>query len=160
MMEYSAIVWPCSALALRTIVLFDRPPSSCRYESVVLMRTERDGERAFFREVRKITPKGYDVVCERCRVANTFWLRFRGFMLRRSIATGEGMLFERAGSIHMFFMRIPLDIVFVDRELRVVKVARGLKPWRVAGARGAHTTIELAAGAAAGVDVGDRLELV
>ena len=97
------------------------------------------------------------VVCERCRVADTFWLRFRGLMGRTSLEPGEGMVFERTGSIHMFFMRMPLDVLFCDRERRVVKVARGLKPWQTAGARGAKTTIELAAGAADGVDVGDVL---
>jgi uncharacterized membrane protein (UPF0127 family) len=60
----------------------------------------------------------------------------------------------------MFFMRVSLDVLFCDRELRVLKVARELKPWRTAGARGASVTIELAAGIAAGIEVGDRLELV
>jgi uncharacterized membrane protein (UPF0127 family) len=123
------------------------------------MATERERGRAFFRTVRKITPKGYDVVCERCRVANTFWLRFRGLMLRRALDPSEGMLFERTGSIHMFFMRIPLDVVFCDREYRVLRVFRGLKPWRVAVVRGAYVAIELAAGAAAAVEPGDQLEL-
>lgn len=99
------------------------------------------------------------VVCERCRVADSFWLRFRGLMLRRSVDGGEGMLFERTGSIHMFFMRVPLDVLFCDAELRVLKVVRGLRPWRTAGARGATVTIELAAGAAAEIDAGDELEL-
>ena len=99
------------------------------------------------------------VVCDRCRVADTFWLRFRGLMGRSSLEPGEGMLFERTGSIHMFFMRMPLDVVFCDADGRVVKVARGLKPWRTAGARGARTTIELAAGAAADVDAGDVLTI-
>ena len=100
------------------------------------------------------------VVCERCRVADTFWLRLRGLMLRDALEPGEGMLFERTGSIHMFFMRMPLDVVFCDRELRVVKVVRALRPWRTASARGAKVTIELAAGAAAGLDAGDELQLV
>ena len=130
------------------------------YDSVVLMGSEMDASSPFFRSVRKITPKGYEVVCERCRVADTFWLRFRGLMLRRSLDRDEGMLFERTGSIHMFFMRIPLDVVFCDREYRVVKVFRGLKPWRAAIVRGAYVAIELAAGTAAGIEPGDRLELV
>ena len=99
------------------------------------------------------------VVCERCRVADTFWLRLRGLMGRSSLDPGEGMLFERTGSIHMFFMRIPLDVVFCDADLRVVKVVTALKPWRTAAAKGARVTIELAAGAAAGVDVGDVLTM-
>lgn len=98
-------------------------------------------------------------MCERCRVADTFWLRLRGLMGRSSLEPGEGMLFERTGSIHMFFMRMPLDVVFCDADLRVVKVVTALKPWRTAAARGARVTIEVAAGAAAGVDVGDVLTM-
>lgn len=69
------------------------------------------------------------------------------------------MLFRPAGSIHMFFMRFPIDAVFCDRELRVLHVARGLQPWRTAGKRGAKIVIELSNGAAASVEPGDRLVL-
>jgi uncharacterized membrane protein (UPF0127 family) len=101
------------------------------------------------------------VVCERCLLADSFWTRFRGLMGRRELPDGEGMLFRPGGSVHMFFMRIPLDVVFCDRELRVVGVAHGLRPWRVAGARGAKVTLELAAGEAArrGVEVGTQLRV-
>ena len=53
----------------------------------VLMASEMDEQRAFFRTLRKIPPKGYgdgDVVCARCVVADSFWLRLRGLMLRRA----------------------------------------------------------------------------
>jgi uncharacterized membrane protein (UPF0127 family) len=99
------------------------------------------------------------VVCAKCKLAETFWLKFRGLMLRSSLPADEGILFRPAGSIHMFFMRFPIDVVFCDRDLRVVKVVRALKPWRTAAARRAKVTIELAAGAAAGLEPGDRLQL-
>ena len=99
------------------------------------------------------------VVCARCALATSFWSRFRGLMGRASLDADEGMLFRPAGSIHMFFMRFPIDAVFCDRDLRVVKVVRGLQPWRTAGARGAKVVLELAAGAAADVHEGDRLLL-
>lgn len=99
------------------------------------------------------------VVCARCRVADTFWSKFRGLMGRRSLPPDEGMLFRGAGSIHMFFMRFAIDAVFCDRDLRVVKVVRGLKPWRATGARGAKVVVELAEGAADGLAEGDRLVL-
>ncbi len=99
------------------------------------------------------------VICERCVPAETFWTRFRGLMGRGSLPPDEGMVFRGAGSIHMFFMRFAIDAVFCDRELRVVKVARGLKPWRMAAARGASVVIELAAGVADGVEPGDQLAL-
>ena len=98
-------------------------------------------------------------MCAKCAVASTPWARFVGLQFRRSIAADEGMVFPHTGSIHMFFMRFPIDAVFCDTELRVVKVVRALKPWRTAAARGAKTTIELAPGAAAGLEPGDRLVL-
>ncbi len=98
-------------------------------------------------------------MCARCAIAATPWQRFVGLMGRASLDADEGMLFPRTGSIHMFFMRFPIDAVFCDRDLRVVKVARGLAPWRTAAARGAKTVVELRAGASAGIEPGDRLVL-
>ncbi len=101
------------------------------------------------------------VVCERCELADTFWRRFRGLMGRERLPPGEGMLFRPGGSIHMFFMRFPIDAVFCDRDLCVIGVEAGLRPWRLAGRRGAKVTIELAAGEAGrrGVEPGTRLRL-
>jgi len=102
------------------------------------------------------------VVCERCEVADGFWTRFRGLMLRPDLGEGEGMLIRSAGSVHTFFMRFPLDCVFLDRDLAVVAVREGVRPWRAAAAKGAKATLELPAGAAvhSGVAAGDRLRLV
>ncbi len=99
------------------------------------------------------------VVCERCVIADRWWLRLRGLLGRSELDAGEGLLLRPAGSIHMMFMRFPIDAVFCDRELVVVDVVRGLKPWRAAGRRGAKVVIELADGAAAGVAAGDHLSL-
>lgn len=49
-------------------------------------------------------------------------------------------------SIHTAFMRFPIDVVFLDRNLRVVKLVEHMRPWRTASARRARTTLELAAG--------------
>lgn len=100
------------------------------------------------------------VVCRRCELAVNPWTRLRGLLGRASLAPDAGMLFRPAGSIHMFFMRFPIDAVFCDRELRVLAVERELRPWRTAGCKGAKVTVELAAGAAAAVEPGDRLVLV
>lgn len=99
------------------------------------------------------------ILCARCRVADSYWRRFVGLMGRRGLAADEGMLFPRTGSIHMFFMRFPIDAVFCDRQLVVLKVVRELAPWRLAAVRGAKVVVELPAGAAAGVEPGDRLVL-
>lgn len=111
--------------------------------------------------VAVIRTEGGAVVCERCVVADTMWMRARGLLGRSSLGEDEGILLQPAGSIHMFFMRFPIDAVFLDRELRVLRVAADLRPWRMAGRRGAKLVLELPAGrcARAGVREGDRLVL-
>jgi uncharacterized protein len=86
----------------------------------------------------------------------------RGLLGRRSLRTDEGLLLQPTSSIHTAFMRFPIDAVFLDGNLRVVKLVEGLRPWRAASARHARATLELAAGEAAarGIQIGDRLELV
>ena len=101
------------------------------------------------------------VVCERCTVADSALARLRGLLGRSELRAGEGLLLRPAPSIHTWFMRFPIDAVFVDGELRVVAVRRDLRPWRTAGRRGARAVFELAAGEAErrGVWVGTQLML-
>jgi uncharacterized protein len=99
------------------------------------------------------------IVCARCMVADTSWRRLKGLLGKSGLERDEGMLFTRTGSIHMFFMRFPIDVVFCDRELQVLKIVRGLRPWRTASARRAKVVVELAEGAAAGLEPGVRFRL-
>jgi uncharacterized protein len=101
------------------------------------------------------------VVCERCEIADTVLPRMKGLLGRKNLDAGEGLLIRPTSSIHMFFMRFPIDAVFLDRDLRVVGIAESLRPWRVAGRRGARAVLELAAGEATrrGVQAGLRLVL-
>jgi len=101
------------------------------------------------------------VVCERCEIPESSFGRMRGLLGRNGLEPGSGMLIDSAPSVHMFFMRFPIDVVFLDRDLRVLSVRHELRPWRVAGARGAVAALELPAGAAAAVGIaeGDVLAL-
>lgn len=102
-----------------------------------------------------------DVVCERCDVPKSSFARARGLLGRSGLEPGNGMLIDAAPSVHMFFMRFPIDVVFLDRDWKVVRVVHGLRPWRVAGARRAVAALELPAGSAAeaGIEEGDVLSL-
>ena len=102
------------------------------------------------------------VVCERCLVAETARMRMRGLLGRDGLDRGEGLLLQPAGSIHTFFMRFPIDAVFLDRGLRVVGLAPELAPWRLAARRHAHSVLELAAGEIGkrAVEVGEHLSLL
>jgi uncharacterized membrane protein (UPF0127 family) len=99
------------------------------------------------------------IVCERCVLADTALARMRGLLGRRELPSGEGILLKPASSVHMAFMRFPIDAVFLDRDFRVMKVASDLRPWRAAGSRGAKAVLEIPAGEAdrRGLTVGDRL---
>ena len=99
------------------------------------------------------------IVCERCVLADTALARTRGLLGRRQLPSGEGILLRPASSVHMAFMRFAIDAVFLDKELHVLKIASNLRPWRVAGSRGAKAVLEIASGEAArrGISVGDRL---
>ncbi len=99
------------------------------------------------------------VVAQEVRLARSVWSRFRGLMGRRSLPEGQGLLLEPCSSIHCMFMRFPIDVIFLDREGRVVKVAAGVKPWRLAAAKGARSALELPAGIAARTHTtaGDRI---
>ena len=101
------------------------------------------------------------VVCERCSLADSPLTRLRGLLGRNGLETGEGLLLRPASSIHTFFMRFPIDAVFLDRALVVVGIAGAVEPWRAATRRGAKAVLELPAGESfrRGLAVGDQLTL-
>jgi uncharacterized membrane protein (UPF0127 family) len=93
-------------------------------------------------------------------VAASLRERTVGLLATPSLPPGEGLLIERTQSIHMFFMRYPIDVVFVDRQAKVTRTVAGLRPWRVIWwARGARDCVELPVGAieASGTVRGDQL---
>jgi uncharacterized membrane protein (UPF0127 family) len=102
-------------------------------------------------------------VAARVRRADRAWSRMVGLLGRRSLAEDEGLLLTPCTSIHTFFMRFPIDILYLDREHTVVKAVKDLRPFRVSAClRGAHSILELPVGAieASGTQVGDSLTLV
>jgi uncharacterized protein len=94
------------------------------------------------------------VVCDRCEVADTVVTRMRGLLGRRGLPHGHGLLIEPTWSVHTWFMRFPIDVVFLDRELNVLKIRKRMRPWRIAARFRARSVLELAAGEC------DRLEVV
>lgn len=114
------------------------------------------------RYVRITNPARGTVVAERCRVATSLRDRVVGLLRTSEVLPGEGLLIERSPSVHMFFMRYSIDVVFVDGSGRVTRTVSGLRPWRVVWwARGARDCIELSAGALerTGTAPGDQLSI-
>ena len=91
------------------------------------------------------------------------WSRFLGLMGRRELPEEHCLYLRPASSIHMFFMRFPIDAVFLDADGRVLRVYERLRPWRVTRVvRKAKACVELAAGRSShfALQRGERLQLV
>ncbi len=106
------------------------------------------------------------VLAERVERASSLWARFMGLMGRPSIPTGDGLWLTGSNGIHMFFMRFPIDAVFlgradVDGRRRVLALRRSLPPWTgiVPYVRGCDSVLELPTGAIdrSRTEVGDVL---
>ena len=69
------------------------------------------------------------VIGEKIKIADSFWGRFRGLMLAEQLQEGEGLLISPCNSIHMMFMKFPIDAVFLDAENKVKALYSKLKPW-------------------------------
>lgn len=96
------------------------------------------------------------------RVADTFWTSLRGLIGHQPLQPGEGLLLVPSNSIHTHFMSFAIDVLYVDREQRVVAMDRQMVPWRFGRIhRGARMVVELPAGAiaASGTEVGDQLQV-
>ncbi|ASK61823.1 hypothetical protein CFK37_06455 [Virgibacillus phasianinus] len=88
--------------------------------------------------------------------ANSFGKRLKGLLFYKEPITKEGLLIAPCNSVHMFFMRFPIDVVFLDQKNAVVKAIPNLKPWKmVAPVNGAYSALELPLGTIARNDIGE-----
>jgi uncharacterized membrane protein (UPF0127 family)/CheY-like chemotaxis protein len=108
----------------------------------------------------QLTRGGGAVLLEQCTLADSPLKRARGLLGRNSLAANEG-LYLASSAIHTCFMRFPIDAVFLDDELRVVKIVSNLRSWRIAACRGAKGVVEVAAGECERQElaVGEKLSL-
>ena len=101
-------------------------------------------------------PARESVLGSAIEVAGTSASRAKGLLGRDHIAAGEGLLFKKCSSLHTFFMRFPIDIIFADRDCRVLKVSKAVGPFRlVAAPLRAHYALELPTGS---IDVSQTRE--
>ncbi len=99
-------------------------------------------------------------VAARVEKAADYQSRSRGLLGRSSMDPSEGLWIVPCPMIHTFFMKFPIDVLFLDKELRVVRVLEDLRPWRLSPwVLRARSVLELAGGSLKGsVSVGDQLE--
>jgi uncharacterized membrane protein (UPF0127 family) len=102
-----------------------------------------------------------EVLVDHLEHADSWWTRFRGLMLRRSLPGGYGLLIQPCSSIHMMWMLFPIDAIWLDEDLQVTKVSPRVPPWvgMARGARGTRMVVELGASRAHAVEVGHQLAI-
>ncbi len=101
------------------------------------------------------------VLAHAAEVADTSAKRRTGLLKHKSLPAGEGLWIVPCESVHTFFMRFPIDLVYLDRAKKVKKVRHAVPPWRLSACFTAHSVLELPAGTVAqtATSVGDQITI-
>jgi uncharacterized membrane protein (UPF0127 family) len=101
------------------------------------------------------------VLAERLDTAGDSATRRKGWLGREEVPEGEGLWIVPCEAVHCFFMKFPIDVLFLNKAKRVVKVRPAVKPWRIAACLRAESVVELPAGVAeaTGTVAGDELRM-
>ncbi|MGA3333679.1 MAG: DUF192 domain-containing protein [Terracidiphilus sp.] len=86
------------------------------------------------------------VLATRLEAARTGPARRKGLLGREGLLPGEGLWIVPCESVHTFFMRFPIDLVYLDRKNCIRKVRSAVGPWRASACLAAHSILELPAG--------------
>jgi hypothetical protein len=108
--------------------------------------------------VTNLTRKSVLATC--LEKANTGPKRSKGLLGRKSLPSGGGLWIVPCESVHTFWMQFPIDLVYIDRGMRVKKLRNNVPPWRLSACLSAHSIIELPSGTIRNTltQVGDTLE--
>ena len=71
------------------------------------------------------------VLSAQAELADTFFSRMRGLLGRRMFTDGKALVITRCNSIHMFFMKFPIDAIFLDASNRVVGAVKNIQPFQM-----------------------------
>ncbi|MFT5169994.1 MAG: uncharacterized membrane protein (UPF0127 family) [Candidatus Omnitrophota bacterium] len=82
-----------------------------------------------FHTVTNVTK--HNIIADKVKLANTFMSRLVGLIGRSSLSEQEGLIITHCNSIHMVFMRFPIDVVFLDKVNKVVGLVKSIKPYRL-----------------------------
>lgn len=100
------------------------------------------------------------VIGDHVALADTFWKRLKGLLGTSCLPAGHGLLIKPCSSVHTFGMRYPIDVLFVDKNHKIVKIAAEIGAGKGSMASGGSYVVELPAGTArqTACTVGDILE--
>ncbi|OUR93702.1 hypothetical protein A9Q84_19765 [Halobacteriovorax marinus] len=72
-----------------------------------------------------------NILCKKAKIAKSFSDRLVGLMFKKHMKNFDGLLITQCNSIHTMFMRYKLDLIFLDKNLNVIKIIENIKPWRM-----------------------------
>jgi uncharacterized membrane protein (UPF0127 family) len=99
-------------------------------------------------------------LADRAEIADTSKARNTGLLKRDRLEPGEGLWITPCEGVHTVGMKFPIDVVFVNKKRKVVKIRAAMPRWRLALCLWAHSVLELPSGTAAATETtaGDQLE--
>lgn len=99
-------------------------------------------------------------LADRADIADTSSKRQTGLLKHSKLEFGEGLWIVPCEAVHTIGMKFPIDVLFLNRKRRVLKIRHAMPRWRFAGSLFAHSVLELPSGAAAATETvtGDQLE--
>jgi hypothetical protein len=109
--------------------------------------------------VRNLTRNA--ILGEAVDVADTSEKRRTGLLKHTGLAPGEGLWIKPCESVHTFFMKFAIDLVYIDKKQKVRKARKAVPPWRLSACLSAHSILELPAGTIerTGTQAGDELKI-
>jgi uncharacterized membrane protein (UPF0127 family) len=112
------------------------------------------------RRLRVHNPSRETMLADRALIADTSTTRKTGLLKHERLEPGEGLWIKPCEGVHTVGMKFPIDVLFLDKKRKVVKIRAAMPRWRMAACLWAHSVLELPSGTAAATRTtrGDQLE--
>ena len=112
------------------------------------------------RRLRVHNPSRETTLADRAQIADTSRTRKTGLLKHNGWNRGEGLWITPCEGVHTVGMKFPIDVLFLDKRRKVVKIRAAMPRWRMAACLWAHSVLELPSGTAAATNTaaGDQLE--
>jgi uncharacterized protein len=119
-------------------------------------------ERSEDQRLRVANSTKGNLIAHSVEIAGSGGARSKGLLGRISLAAGAGLWIVPCEAVHTFWMKFPIDLIYLDREFRIRKLSRDVPAWRISMCFAAHSVLELAAGTIrdSQAQTGDVLEMV